>query len=117
MLKDKFIKTTLVFILILLGLNLLKGNLASPLLHIEAQAKLGSGEVQIVDLSEISGIACSADGKFVYVTGQFYDTEEKISEIECILRSDNFGKPHDCFRCRSCRFPVQNRMLCSVSNS
>ncbi len=91
--KGKFIKTVLVLIVILLCLNLLKVNPASPLMHIEAQAKTGDDEVQIVNLSEISGIACSADGKFVYVTGQFYDTEEKISDRECILRSDNFGKP------------------------
>jgi len=91
--KDKFIKTVLVLILILLCLNLLKGNPASPLLYIEAQAKPGDAEVQIVDLSEISGIACSADGKFVYVTGQFNDTEENFSDRECILRSDNYGKP------------------------
>jgi len=93
MLKDKLIKTILVFILILLGLNLLKENFVSPLLHIEAQAKLGGDEPQIVDLSNTSGITCSADGKFVYVTGQFFDRVEKISDIECVLRSDNFGKP------------------------
>jgi hypothetical protein len=91
--KDKFIKTVLVLIVVLLCLNLLKVNLASPLLHIEAQANPGDSEVQAVDLSEISGIACSADGKFVYVTGKFYDKEERASDIECILRSDNFGKP------------------------
>jgi len=93
MLKDKTTKTILVFILILLGLNLLRGNFDSPLLHIEAQAKLGGDEPQIIDLSNTSGITCSADGKFVYVTGQFFDRVEKISDIECILRSDNFGKP------------------------
>lgn len=68
-------------------------NLASPLLYIEAQAKSKGTEIQIVDLSEISGIACSADGKFVYVTGQFNDTDENFSDRECILRSDNYGKP------------------------
>ena len=93
MLKEKFIKIILVFILILLGLNLLKGNLASPLMYIEAQANPGDEGVQIIDLSEISGITCSADGKFVYVTGKFYDKEERASDTECILRSDNFGKP------------------------
>jgi hypothetical protein len=93
MLKDRSIKIILVFILILLGLNSFKTNPVFPLLHIEAQARPGDEGVQIVDLSEISGIACSADGKFVYVTGQFYDREERASDIECILRSDNFGKP------------------------
>ncbi|MBN1694517.1 hypothetical protein JW879_03840 [candidate division WOR-3 bacterium] len=91
--KDKFIKTVLVLILILLCLNLLKGNLASPLLYIEAKAKPESDEgIQLVDISEISGIACSADGKFVYVAGEFYDREEKAHNMECIVRSDNFGK-------------------------
>jgi hypothetical protein len=94
MLKSKFIKTILVLILILLCLNLLKGSLASPLLYIEAQAESESEEgIQLVDISEISGIACSADGKFVYVTGEFYDREEKAHNMECIVRSDNFGKP------------------------
>jgi hypothetical protein len=94
MLKGKFIKIILVFILILLCLNLLKGNLVSPLLYIEAQAKSESDEgIQLFDISEISGVACSADGKFVYVTGQFYDREEKAHDMVCIARSDNFGKP------------------------
>lgn len=92
MLKDKFIKIILVLILILLCLNLLKGNAASPLLYIEAQAKLGDEGIQIVDLSETTGIACSADGKFVYVTGEFYDREEEAHDMECIVRSDDFGK-------------------------
>ncbi len=93
MLKGKFIKIILVFILIILGLNLLTSNFASPLLNVEAQARTRDDEPQIIDLSNTSGIACSADGKFVYVTGQFYDREERISDMECILRSDNFGKP------------------------
>ncbi len=94
MLKGRFIKIILVFILILLCLNLLKGNLASPLLYLEAQAKPESDEgIQLFDISEISGIACSADGKFVYVAGEFYDREEKAHDMECIVRSDNFGKP------------------------
>lgn len=92
MLRDKFVKTILVLILILLCLNLLKGNVSSPLLYIEAQAALGDEGIQIVDLSETSGIACSADGKFVYVAGEFYDREEKAHNMECIMRSDNFGK-------------------------
>jgi len=93
MLKDKTTKTILVFILILLGLNLLRGNFDSPLLYIEAQAKLGGDEPQTVDLSNTSGITCNADGKFVYITGQFFDREERIFDIECVLRSDNFRKP------------------------
>ena len=93
MLKDKFIKIILVLILILLCLNLLKGSVGSPLLYIEAQAKLGDDEVQIIDLSEISGIACSADGKFVYVAGEFFDAEEEKTDRKCILSSENFGRP------------------------
>ena len=91
--KDKFIKTVLVFILILLCLNLLKSNLASPLLYIEAHAKPGDEGIQIINLTDARDIACSADGKFVYVTGQFDDTEENALNRECILRSDDWGSP------------------------
>jgi hypothetical protein len=92
MLKEKLVKITLVFILILLGLNLIKVNFVSTLLNVEAQAKIKDDEPQIIDLLNASGIACSADGKYVYITGQFFDEEEKISDRECILRSDNFGE-------------------------
>jgi hypothetical protein len=92
MLKEKFTKAILVFILILLGLNLIKGNFVSPLLNVKAQARTKDAEPQIINLLNASGIACSADGKYVYITGQFFDREEKISDRECILRSDNFGK-------------------------
>ncbi len=93
MLRDKFIKAALILIVILLCLNLLKGNFASPILYIEAQAKLGENEPQIVDLSNISGITCSADGQIVYVTGYFDDKEEGISNRECIFRSRACGNP------------------------
>lgn len=93
MLKDKFTKILLVLILIALCSNLLKRNVASSLLHIEAQAKLGDTETQVVDLSSISGITCSADGKYIYVTGNFDDKEEGISNRECIFRSKNWGAP------------------------
>lgn len=89
--KDKFIRTVLVVILILLCLNLLKANLASPLFYIEAQARLGDEGIQIINLTEAKGIACSADGKFVYVIGQFDDTEENAMNRECILSSDDWG--------------------------
>jgi len=91
--KDKFIKTVLVLILILLCLNLLKGNFASPLFYIEAQAKLGDNELQMIDLSHISGIICSADGQIVYVTGYFDDKKEGMLNRECIFRSRAFGNP------------------------
>lgn len=93
MLKDKFNKIILILILVFLGLNFIKGNSASPLLNIEAQAQTIEEEPQIIDLFNASGITCSADGKYVYTTGEFYDQEEKISNRECIIKSDNFGKP------------------------
>jgi hypothetical protein len=71
----------------------LKENLASLLLNGEAQARIKDNEPQIIDLSNISGIACSADGKDVYLTGQFFDSDEKISDRECMLISNNYGKP------------------------
>lgn len=91
--KDKFIKTVLVLILILLCLNLLKSNLASPLLYIKAQAKPGDEGIQIINLTEARGITCSDNGKFVYVIGQFDDTDENALNRECILRSDDWGNP------------------------
>ncbi len=93
MLKDRFIKIVLVLITILLCLNLFKNNIASPLLYIEAKAMLGDDEAQIVDLSEILDIACSADGKYVYVVGEFFDTKEEKTDRKCILSSNNFGRP------------------------
>jgi hypothetical protein len=90
---DKSIKIILVLILILLGLNLLNGHPASQLFYIEAQAKLGDTETQVIDLSNISGITCSADGKYIYVIGHFDDKEEGISNRKCIFRSKNWGAP------------------------
>jgi len=93
MLKDKFIKIVLILIVILLCLNLLKPKLASPFVYIEAQARSTDYEPQIIDLSNISGIACSADGKCVYVAGEFFDAEEEKTDRKCILSSENFGRP------------------------
>jgi len=93
MLRDKFIKAALILIVLLLCLNLLKGNFTSPLLYIEAQAKLGDNELQMIDLSHISGIICSADGQIVYVTGYFDDKKEGMLNRECILRSRAYGNP------------------------
>jgi len=93
MLKDKFNRVILVFILILLGLNLIKGNFDYSLLNVEAQARTKNEEPQIIDLLSATGIVCSADGKYVYIIGQFFDREEKISNRECVIRSDNFGEP------------------------
>ncbi|MCK4525909.1 hypothetical protein KAW18_00955 [candidate division WOR-3 bacterium] len=93
MIKEKFIKIILVLILILLGLNLVKDKLSLPLFYVEAQAETKVDESQTIALSKASGIACSADGKFVYVIGEYYDKKEQISNRECIYRSDNFGKP------------------------
>jgi Ran GTPase-activating protein (RanGAP) involved in mRNA processing and transport len=93
MLKDKFIKALLVLIAVLLCLNLLKTNLTSSLLYIEAQAKLEDYEPQTVDLSHISGIACSGSGECVYVAGEFFDTKEEKANRKCIFSSENFGRP------------------------
>ena len=92
--KDKFIKTVLVLILILLCLNLLKGNLASPLFYIKAQAEVERDfDAQTINLHEMAGITCSSDGKYVYVLGEFFDAWEERENRKCIFRSENFGNP------------------------
>lgn len=88
----KSVKVILVLILILLGLNLLNGHLTSSLFYIEAQAKLGDKGPRAIDVSNISGIACSADGQIVYVTGHFDDKKEGMPNRECIFRSKSYGK-------------------------
>jgi len=93
MIKEKSIKIILVLILVLLSLNLFKDKLSFPLFYVEAKAETKTGEAQTIALSNVSGVACSADGKFVYVIGEYYDKEEQISNREGIYRSDNFGKP------------------------
>ena len=94
MLKDKFIKTVLVLILILLCLNLLKSNLVSPLFYIEAQARIGSErDAQIINLHEMTGITCSGDGQYVYVLGEFFDAGAERVNRKCIFSSENFGRP------------------------
>lgn len=92
--KDKVIRTVLVLILILLCLNLLKSNLASPLFYIEAQAEIERDlDAQIINLNEMTGITCSNDGKYVYVLGEFFDAWEEKENRKCIFRSENFGIP------------------------